>query len=96
MTDNWILFECTYDFLSANVIAGRLNIDGVPAIINQCGMFPGTDLRWEVWVPMHLQHRGEWIYKTQDTTSRELDYLATGELGRDENDDDCDEASEAA
>ena len=80
MTDAWEQIESFNDELSAEVLAGELRGEGVPAeVVNQTHL-PGPDNSVVVRVPASLAHRARWVMKSLKPTSAELVYAATGEL----------------
>ena len=82
MTEVWKKFEDFGDQASAEALAGRLRLDGVPAQIQRISPLPGLDDRFRLMVPEHLVHRARGILGPMDM--RELAYLATGKLPRNE------------
>ena len=85
MTEFWEQLEVFEDEASAETMAGRLRMEGVPTEIEASSPFPGLNEGFRVMVPKHLAHRARWVLAAIDTTESELTYLATGELpGEDE------------
>ena len=82
MTEVWEKFEDFGDQASAEVLAGRLRLDGVPAQIERVSPLPGLDDRFRLMVPEHLVNRARGILASTDV--RELAYLATGKLSGDD------------
>jgi len=78
-TGRWECFSTFYDPLAAHIVAGRLNVEGVPAIVEA---WSRLDFTWacEVWVPSELAHRARWIMAWEPPSEAELTFLATGEL----------------
>jgi hypothetical protein len=67
--------------LEGYIVAGRLNGEGVPTIVEVDALaltFARSSL---VWVPRHLIHRARWILAWSPASEAELTFLATGELG---------------
>ena len=62
------------------ILAGLLENEGLPAVVES--LWPGPDLRSHsiVWVPRNLVHRARWILSWPAPTEAELTFLATGEL----------------
>lgn len=78
MTSAWDKFEDFGDRASAEVLAGRLRLDGVPSHIERISPLPGLDDRFRLMIPEHLAHRARRILASTDAT--ELAYVATGKL----------------
>jgi len=75
----WRRFACYPNYLAAHIVAGLLENEGVPTVVESFGAFPGTDSS-AVWVPKELLHRARWILALSPPTEAELLFLATGEL----------------
>ena len=75
----WERFGRYSNYIAAQIVAGRLEMEGVPAIVEAIGAFPGTDCS-AIWVPKKLLHRACWILAWSPPTDAELTFLATGEL----------------
>jgi hypothetical protein len=75
----WEAFARYPNYLLAQIVAGLLENEGLPAIIVSWTAFPGA-LSADVWVPQHLMHRAQWIVALAPPTDAELHFLATGEL----------------
>ena len=82
MTEGWETFRSFDDQASAEALAERLRIDGVPAFVEGENPVPGLG-SFHVLVPTDLAHRARWIMAEVESMGDELNYLATGELGRD-------------
>ena len=82
MTDVWEKFEDFGDQASAEALAGRLRLDGVPAQIERISPLPGLDDRFRVMIPEYLVHRARRIFASTDLA--ELAYVATGKLPGDD------------
>ena len=65
--------------IAAHIVAGRLEVDGVPTIVESTGVFPGIEGSF-IWIPKELAHRARWILAWPALTENELTFLATGEL----------------
>lgn len=78
MTEAWEKFEEFGNQASAEALAGRLRLDGVPAQIERISPLPGLNEGFRLMVPSRLAHRARWILTSIDTTEPELAYLATG------------------
>jgi hypothetical protein len=75
----WRRFSRYPNFLAAHIVAGLLENEGVPTIVESYGVFPGADSS-AIWVPKELMHRARWILALSPSTDAELLFLATGEL----------------
>jgi hypothetical protein len=66
--------------LEAHIVAGRLNVEGVPTVVLSA---LGVDLSntAEILVPHHLMHRARWVLAWPAVPEEELQFLATGEIG---------------
>lgn len=82
MTRTWQKFEDLGDQASAEVLAGRLRLDGVPAQIERISPLPGLDDRFRVSVSEALAHHAR--QSVASTDINQLAYLATGRLPRDD------------
>jgi hypothetical protein len=76
-------FERYPNYLAACIVAGLLENEGVPPIVESSGIFPDTESS-TIWVPKELMHRARWILAFPPPTHEELTFLATGELRSDE------------
>jgi hypothetical protein len=75
----WHRFARYSNFLAACIVAGLLENEGVPTIVESNGSFPDTETS-AIWVPKVLMHRARWILAFPPPTEAELTFLATGEL----------------
>ena len=75
----WQAFASYRNPLSAHIVAGLLESEGVPTIISGWSAFPGA-IPSVVWVPQQLMHRARWIAALEPPSDAELSFLATGEL----------------
>lgn len=66
--------------LEAQIVAGRLNIEGVPTIVLSS---PAVDfsITAEILVPRPLMHRARWVLAWPPMPEEELAFLATGQIG---------------
>jgi hypothetical protein len=76
---NWERFERYPNHITASIVAGRLEADGVPTIVEAVSAFPGVFCA-TIWVPKELMHRARWVLAWPAPTDSELTFLATGEL----------------
>ncbi len=82
MTRTWQKFEDIGDQASAEALACRLQLDGVPAQIERISPLPGLDDRFRVVVPKTFAHQARQSVTSTDTN--ELAYLATGRFPSDD------------
>jgi len=66
--------------LEAHIVAGRLNVEGVPTIVLAALGFEFPD-NAEILVPRSLVHRARWVLAWPAMTDDDLLFLATGEIG---------------
>ena len=66
--------------MEAHIVAGRLNVEGVPTVVLSA---PGLELPFtaEILVPRSLLHRARWVLAWPPVSEEELLFLATGEMG---------------
>ena len=76
----WERFMAFPEPMEANIVAGRLNAEGVPTIVLAT---PGLDFLFtaEILIPRGLMHRARWILAWPPASEEELLFLATGEIG---------------
>lgn len=72
------------DEASAEVLAGMLRSEGVPTEVRVISPLPGIVEEVQVYVPTSLAHRARWFINSSKVTDEELQFAATGELGRDD------------
>lgn len=72
-----------FDTLSAQVLAERLNGEGVPTRVQTDSAIFGVARRCEILVPTELLHRARSLLASSQLSDTELSYLATGRLGSD-------------
>jgi hypothetical protein len=66
--------------LDAHIVAGRLNVEGVPTIVlTALGLDSSSNA--EILVPRSLMHRARWVLAWLPVPEEELLFLATGEIG---------------
>jgi len=80
MTPEWTSIEVFRDEASAQSIAGRLRMEGVPAVVQHAGPIPGLE-EVHVLVPDALVTRARSVLAAGEFTEAELIFLATGEPG---------------
>ena len=76
---DWERFERYPNYLAAHIVAGLLETEGVPTIIEAVTPVTGVETS-ALWVPKKLVHRARWILAWPAPTDRELIFLATGEF----------------
>lgn len=79
-TDEWEVFQVVADVPSAVALCGQLESGGCPAKYQASALESGVEGDYCVLVPGWLAHRARWIIAQDSLSSRELEYLATGEL----------------
>jgi hypothetical protein len=84
MTDaSWQSLMTVFDTLSAQVVAERLNAEGVPTRVQTDSAILGAARMCDILVPAELLHRAQWLLASSQFSDAELSYLATGQLGSD-------------
>jgi hypothetical protein len=81
--DTWREFATYGDAASAEVIAGLLRSENVPARVVSDEPMPGLTRGFCVMVPPDLLHRAQWVLSQAQLSDAELSYYATGQLGDD-------------
>ena len=82
----WHCFLIFASPLEGHIVAGQLETEGVPTFVEVNTLcFDGTPGSI-LWVPLHLLHRARWILSWPPVSEAELDFLATGELGPESDD----------
>lgn len=76
----WERFMRFFGPLEAHIVAGRLNVEGVPTIVLTALGFEFPD-NAVILVPRSLLHRARWVLAWPPMPDDELLYLATGEIG---------------
>ena len=76
----WERFMRFFRPLDAHILAGRLNVEGVPTIVLTALGLDSLD-NAEILVPRALLHRARWVLAWPPVPDEELLYLATGEIG---------------
>jgi hypothetical protein len=73
----WESFMRCYGPFEAHIVAGRLNVEGVPTVVLSA---PGVDFSpsAEILVPHHLLHRARWVLAWPPPSDEELQFMATG------------------
>ena len=80
MTDDWETFAVFDDEASAEAVAGRLRLEGVPSQVQANVQLPGLSV-FRLMVPKDLAHRARRAMSLAETSDAELAFLATGKLG---------------
>lgn len=87
LSEEWPIIAEMPNFAEAEVIKLLLEIENVPTKIELSeSINPHSGVY--VMVESHLVHRARWILKDKGISEAELNFLATGELTQDENDED--------
>ena len=84
MTEDLTQIATFEDEVSAEVLAGMLRSEGVPAEVRVVSPLPGIVDEVQVYVATSLAHRAQWLMNSSKVTDEELRFAATGELGQDE------------
>lgn len=88
MSDSsWELLLTVFDTLSAQVVAERLNGEGVPTRVQSDSPIFGVARTCDIWVPAELLPRAQRLLGSSEFSDAELSYLATGKLGSDRTDE---------
>jgi hypothetical protein len=81
----WEVVATLPDVASAHVLATMIRGEGVPAMVVTDSSLLGEARRSDVRVPPGLARRAHWLISQAQFTDAELTFLATGELGGDDN-----------
>jgi hypothetical protein len=81
----WEVVATLPDVASAHVLATMIRGEGVPAMVVTDSFLLGEARRSDVRVPPGLVRRAHWLMSQAQFTDAELTFLATGELGGDDN-----------
>ena len=76
----WIHFMRFPGPLAAHIVAGRLNVEGVPTVVLSALALDLSNVA-EILIPCHLTHRARWVLAWPPVSEEELQFLATGEIG---------------
>ncbi len=76
----WVEFASYPNYLVAHIVAGRLEVEGVPTLIDCVGILPDGTNPATIWVVKQLAHRARFVVAWPEPTDEELTLLATGEL----------------
>jgi hypothetical protein len=83
----WDVVATFSDVPSAQALAGLFQEEGVPVELVSDTSLLGEVRLCEVRVPSALAHRARWLMSQAKFTDAELEFLATGKLGGDDNAD---------
>lgn len=84
MSDSqWQPVVMVLDTLSANALAERLRLEGIPARVDSDSSLLGAARPCRVLVERANLQRARWLLASGGFTDEELTYLATGELPSD-------------
>ena len=84
MSEGWLEFASYADLASAEAVAGLLRSEAVPVQVSSDEPIPGLVKNVRLMVPSELLHRAKWIVSQTQLSDAELDFLATGKLGADD------------
>ena len=73
----WVLLEACPEPISAQVLVGRLQAEGIPARLSTLSPIPGLELHAEVQVPPHWLARARQCLASPPVSEEELTALAT-------------------
>lgn len=76
VNDNLVLVRSCSDHISAEVLAGLLRSESVPAVIRDLGPIPGIEAGAEVLVPASWLPRARRLLARQEPSDEELAELA--------------------
>lgn len=76
----WVEFGSYPNYLAAHIVAGRLEVEGVPTLIECVGNLPDGTNPTTIWVARLLAHRARFVVAWPEPSDEELTFLATGEL----------------
>ncbi len=76
-TEPWVLLEACPDGISAQVLLGRLQVEGIPARVSTLSPIPGLEQNAEVQVPPQWLARARQCLATPPVSEEELTELAT-------------------
>jgi hypothetical protein len=76
----WERFARYPNYVAAEIVAGLLENEGVPVLVESIGVFPDTTSFSTIWVRKELAHRARWILAWAPPAEAELIFLPTGEL----------------
>ena len=79
----WERFARYPNYVAAQIVAGLLENEGVPTLVESIGVFPDATSFSTIWVPKEFAHRARWVLAWPPPTDAELTFLATGELPAD-------------
>ena len=78
--DSWVVLQTCPDPLAAQVLAGRLQADGIPAQVRTFGPIPGLEQNVEVQVPGPWLERARQSLQAERPSEEELTALALGSV----------------
>lgn len=84
MSDDLTLIAALEDEASAEILAGLLRSDGIPATVRPISLIPGVVKEVRVYVPTSLADQAGQVINSAKVTDEELNFAATGETGQDE------------
>lgn len=76
-TESWALLEACPDPISAQVLLGRLQVEGIPARVSTLSPIPGLEQNAEVQVPPQWLARARQCLASPPVSEEELTELAT-------------------
>ena len=76
----WELFATFGDIGSAQVLAAKLESEGIPTSITPVTIDSALKGKYQVYVDAELAHRARWVTSQLGVSDAELEYMATGNL----------------
>lgn len=73
---HWKIFHRYLDHSQAQLEVGRLNIEGVPAMIDPDMLIPGLNREYRVLIPIIFEEQALQIVQASEFTEEELNSLA--------------------
>ncbi len=78
--ETWSEFATYADGASAEVVAGLLRSEAIPARVASDEPMPGLIRGFSVMVPPDMVRRAQWILSQAELSDEELAFFATGKL----------------
>ena len=75
------------DLGSAEALVGLLRAEEIPAVVEEAGLVAGLPASYRILVDPRHAYRARWVLQPSDVTEGELEFLATGKLGGESEDE---------